>query len=315
MFQSMSVLNPGFRFDHVDLIINRNSLRVLLNFVRGAVKQNFRLDLAMVHNTLMVTRIWETVSERLRDKGNHGRDFEDLFLQSRPPDSGTYHRVIRYSLGPLNIAVLSELDAALPASGEAMVSDNKTWEYHPNPGPVPSSELSDEGQPDTRAEETLFGPRDQTALQGPRLYHQPRSEIIQRGTGTLSKDAAELSATAQTGLRKMPQMWLGRVPFLVRGRYSEGAFTSVEVLQLATSFAAYEKSEQDRLQKLVSLIGTLTGFARNATGQRCIALCDKTAQPRELRIFNHDKTPPLPLPAGIRRHFWESKEMGNHDSQ
>lgn len=315
MFQSMCVLNPGFRFDDVDLIINRNSLHNLLRFVGGVVKQTFRLDLAMMRNTLIVTPTWNKVSERVLDEANHGRDFETLFLQRRLPDGGTYHRVIRYSLGPLNIAVLSELDGALPASGEAVVSDKEGWHYHPEPKSVLSSEISDESQPDTRAEEVLFGPRDQTAPKGPMLNHQPYSEVIPRGTGTLSKDAAELSASASaaTGIRKMPQLWLGRVPFLVRGRYSEGAFTNVNVLHLATSFAAFEKRIQDRLQKLVSLIGTLREHAKNGPGQKCIAICDKTVKPRELRIFQHHKVPPLAIPAGIRRHFWASKGEWQRD--
>lgn len=315
MFQSMFSLNPNFRFDGVNLIINRNSLHILLRFVRGQVKESFRLNLAMVHNTLIVTRALKKASERMLDKNNHGREFEDLFLQHRLQDSGTYHRVIRYNLGPLNIAVLSELDAALPASFEATVSGNEQWEFRRKPRTVPSSSLSEEGQSNTRAEEILFRPREQTDFKEPRLVHQPRSEVIPGGTGTLSKDAAELSASALSGNRKMPQLWLGRVPFLVRGTYSRGSFTTVNVTQLATSFAAYEKSIQDRLQKLVSLIGTLTEFSRNATGQSCIALCDKTVRPRKLRIFNHYETPPPPLPADIRGHFWASNQMGSQDSQ
>lgn len=315
MFQSMFSLNPNFRFDGVNLIINRNSLHILLRFVRGVVKENFRLNLAMVHNTLIVTPALQKVSENFRDEKNHGREFEDLFLQHRLHNSGTYHRVIRYDLGPLNIAVLSELDAALPASIEATVSDNKRWEFLPKPSTVPSSELSEGGQPNTRAEEILFGPREQTDFKVSRLCHQPRSEVIPGGNGTLSKDAAELSASALSSTRKMPQLWLGRVPFLVRGTYSSDSFTTVNVIQHATSFAAYENSIQDRLQKLVSLIGTLTGFARHATGQSCIALCDKTVRPRKLRIFDHHQTPPPPLPADIRGHFWANNQMGSQDSQ
>lgn len=305
MFQSLSVLRPSFKFDAVDLIINRNSLNHLFRFANGQVKTNFRLDLAMVHNTLIVTPAWERVSEFIQARANRGRDFEALFLQRQLPESGTYHRAIRYNLGPLNCAVLSELDAALPTSGEAMASKNERWVYKTNPG---FNELSDECQPNTRAEEILFGPRDPKAPGKPRLRHQPRSEVILAGTGTLSKDAAELTATGQTGIRKMPQLWLGRVPFLVRGTHSRGSFTNVDVSHLAPSFAAYENRVQDRLQKLVSLISTLTEFARDATDQRCIVICDKTVRPRELRIFHHNKTPPLPLPADMRRHFWASKD-------
>ncbi|KKY35352.1 putative geranylgeranyl pyrophosphate synthetase [Diaporthe ampelina] len=316
MFQSMSALNPDFRFDGVDLIVNRNSLNRLLKFTSGAVKQDFRLDLAMVHNTLVITPAWERVSEIIRDKSNHGREFEEMFLQrQRLQDSGSYHRAIRYNLGPLNCAVLSELDAALPGPAEAIASYGQGWDFCPQLSWVPSAKLSNEGQPNTRAEEILFGPRDPTASKEPRLRHQPRSKVIPKGAGTLSKDAAELSARVGSGINKVPQLWLGRVPFLVRGKYSSGLFTNVGVVNLATSFAAYENRMQDRLQRLVSLIGTLREAARDAATQRCVAICDKSVQPRALRIFNHHTIPPLPLPTDIRRHFWASREMGNQDSK
>lgn len=315
MFQSMSALNPGFRFDGVDLITNRSSLKRLLHFAAGMVKEDFRLDLAMVHNTLVITPAWVRVTEFVRDKANHGRDFEDMFLQRRLQDSGSHHRAIRYNLGPLNCAVLSEIDAALPGPAETMASREKRWRFVPKLSWVPPAELSNECQPNTRAEEILFGPRDTKAPEGPRLWHQPRSEVIPKGAGTLSKDAAELYTSTSSGVRKMSQLWLGRVPFLVRGRCIGGSFTEVDVVHLATSFAAYENKIQDRLQRLVSLIGTLRDFARNAPDQRCIAICDKSVQPRVLRLFEHNKTPSLPLPADIRRHFWASKEVANQDSE
>jgi hypothetical protein len=312
MFQSMSVLNPGFKFNKIDLIANRNSLRNLLRFVGGSVKQHFRLDLAMVHETLVVTPVWERVSERAFPKANYGRDFEDLLAQRSLPDSASYHRAIRYNLGPLNCAVLSEIDAALPGPAEAIISHDEQWKFNPNPLGVPPSELSDACQPDTPAEQALFGSRQGlTASDKPRFMHRPRSKVILRGNGTLSKDAAELHATVgtQTGQKKLPQLWLGRTPSLVRGTYAGRSFTKVDVLDFATSFAAYENRVQDRLRKLVSLLKTLRKLATDATGQRCIVICDKTVQPRELRVFGYHTPPPLPLPADIRRHFWAI----NHD--
>lgn len=314
MFQSMSVLNPGFRFDDIDLIINRNSLRHLLRFTGGGVKQNYRLDLAMVHNTLVVTPVWDTVRERVVGKENHGRDFEDLFVQRPLPDSSSYHRVIRYNLGPLNCAVLSELDASLGDAGGALTSHEKHWFFHPNPASVHPSELSGSYQPNDRAEEVLFGLPGPTVSKKPNLRHKPRSEVILRGNGTLSKDAAELYAGTGSGYKKMPQLWLGRIPSLVRGRYTGRSFTRVDVVSFATSFRAYENQIQDRLQRLVSLLETLRNLAADAAGQRCIVICDKTVQPRELRVFNHHITPPSPLPADIRRHFWTHQELRKQDA-
>ncbi|POS69246.1 hypothetical protein DHEL01_v212359 [Diaporthe helianthi] len=314
MFQSMSVLNPGFRFDKIDLIVNRNSLRHLLRFTGGSVQENFRLDLAMIHNTLVVTPVLESVLDQGAGRGNFGRDFEDLIVRRSLRDSGSYHRAIRYNLGPLNCAVLSELDAALEDSGEALTSDDKRWMLHPNPVSVPPSELSGAFQPDDRAEKVLFGVRNRILVNKAKLWHEPRSEMALGGNGTLSKDAAELYAGRERGYRKMPQMWLGRIPFLVHGKYTGRCFTRVDVVRFATSFAAYETQIQDRLQKLVSLLETLRKLATDAAEQRCIVICNKAVKPRELRVFNHQKTPPSPLPADIRRHFWTNQETRKQDA-
>ncbi|KAJ0103912.1 hypothetical protein J7T55_004237 [Diaporthe amygdali] len=311
MFQSMSVMNPGFRFDDVDLIINRNSLGHLLRFVNGKAKHHFRLDLAMVQNTLVVTPTWERVFEKMGEEGNHGRDFEDLFARRTLQDNGSYHRAIRYNLGPLNCAVLSELDVALPSSGEAISSHDKQWKFHPKPSRVDEKDLSEAYQPNTVAERIVFKRGSQTSPESPRLRHAPCSKVIRRGNGTFSKDAAELSASTLAPFRKMPQLWFGRVPFLIRGTYIDGSFTEVDVIYHATSFIPYENEIQPRLQKLVSLISTLRESAKNATDQRCIVICDKTVQPIELRIFEYHRTPPLPVPVDIQRHFWTSNETGS----
>lgn len=64
----------------------------------------------MVDETLIVTPLWKRVS----DSGNYGRVFEQYFTRHRLGlgASQSHHRVIRYDLGPLKIAVLCEVDAA-----------------------------------------------------------------------------------------------------------------------------------------------------------------------------------------------------------
>ncbi|KAI3398117.1 hypothetical protein diail_9870 [Diaporthe ilicicola] len=318
MFQSMRVLNPGFRFDGVDLIINRNSLGHLLRFASGTAKCTFRLDLAMVHNTLIVTPIWERVSQKNREPNNHGRDFEDLFARRGLLDGNTHHRAVRYDLGPLSCAVLCETDAALPSPAEAMASHEQRWAFHPHPHPMPfwmkRSQFSEAWQPNTDAEKVLFSPRSQTAPKSPGPLHRPHSQVIQRGTGTLSKDTAELVSSSRSG-KKMVQLWLGRVPFLVHGIHSQGSFTEVNVAYYATSFGCFENQYQGSLRRLVSLIEELRQFAVSASDQRCIAICDKTVRPLRLRIFNPDRPPALPLPVDLRRHFWTGNKTGKQPSQ
>ncbi|ROV93835.1 hypothetical protein VMCG_08773 [Cytospora schulzeri] len=307
MFQSMSVMNPEARFDHVDIIINRNSLTHLLRFANGTGQKAFRLDLAMVHNTLVVTPVWEKITEAKRHKTNYGREFEDLFVRRRPDmqDSSTHHRAIRYSMGSLSCAVLLEIDATVDRFDELKSSPlHKHWRFLSQPRSLSHQELSEEGLPRTDAEASLFGSLDTANLQVPRPKHCPHSMVIPRGRGTLSSTAAELVMTKGRAAKKNRQLWLGRTPYCVRGSHMDANFTRVDVIYYGTSFRAFEIENQDGLQRLVSLIKQLRQFAINATDQSCIVIYNKAVRPFALRVFEHEKTPRPPLPEDLRSHFW-----------
>lgn len=56
VFQAMSILNPDVQLDAVDLILNRNSLRKLLDYAAGKRQDPFCMGLDMVKNTLFISR-------------------------------------------------------------------------------------------------------------------------------------------------------------------------------------------------------------------------------------------------------------------
>ncbi|KUI60827.1 hypothetical protein VP1G_08027 [Cytospora mali] len=307
MFQSMSVMNPETKFDHVDIVINRNSLTQLLRFSNGSCQKSFRLDLAMVHNTLVVTPVWEKITEAKRHVSNYGREFEDLFVQRTPDmqDSSTHHRAIRYNLGSLNCAVLLEIDAMVYDFDELKgSSSHKHWKFLSKPKTVAHTMLSKEGQPQTDAETSMFKSLSPESLEIPRPKHHPHSMVIPRGRGTLSTTAAELVMTKGRAAKKTTQLWLGRTPYCVRGSHMDAKFTRVNVIHYGTSFRAFDMENQDGLQRLVSLIKQLRTSTINATDQSCIVICNKEVRPLVLRVFDHEKTPRPPLPEDLRRHFW-----------
>lgn len=312
MFQSLSVMNPEARFDQVDIVINRNSLGHLLRFASGTCQKSFRLDLAMVHNTLVVTPRWERITESKRHKLNYGREFEDLFVRRHADMQGssTHHRAIRYNLGPLSCAVLCETDAALHNFDELRASrSHANWRFLSKPGAVAHQLLSNQGQPRTDSEMSLFRSASPEHCGITRPKHYPHSMVIPRGRGTPSIAAAELVMTKGRAARKNMQLWLGRTPYCVRGSHVGASFTKIDVTYYGTSFRAYEIENQDGLQRLVSLIRELKRSATNAVNQGCIVICDKAIKPLVLRVFDHEKTPQPPLPEDLRRQFWKEVEV------
>lgn len=307
MFQSMSAMNPEVRFDHIDIVINRNSLTHLLRFANGTGQKSFRLDLAMVHNTLVVTPVWEKITEAKRHITNYGREFEDLFVCKRPDmqDSSTHHRAIRYNLGSLSCAVLLEIDATLNGFDELRhAHSHKHWRFLSKPRSLSHHELSEEGLPRTDAEKTLFESLDTEDIEIPKPKHYPHTSVVPRGRGTLSATAAELVMTKGRAAKKTRQLWLGRTPYCVRGSHMDANFTRVDVVYYGASFRAFELENQDSLQRLVSLIKQLRHSTMNATDQSCIVMYDRAVRPLALRVFEHEKTPRPPLPEDLRTRFW-----------
>ncbi len=100
LFQALSVTKPNFDFAGVDVVVNRNSLRKLLNFAAGRVPDSFRIDLHMLGNTLFICRKEQKNHEILSPDQfvGYGHSFENAFTlpEIGLEDSLSHHRVIRY---------------------------------------------------------------------------------------------------------------------------------------------------------------------------------------------------------------------------
>lgn len=160
----------------------------------------------MVNATLIVTPLWETVY----DKGNYGRVFEQAFTQhpAKMRESQSHHRAILYSLGPLKVVVLCEVDASF--SGLRPSWTLRNWTLGPT-----TPELLEEVEAikkasyaQTELEQTLFATIDKGQ------FASTGSSLLEHlGQGTLSANAAEMvTMKAFSTKSKIPQMWLGRTP-------------------------------------------------------------------------------------------------------
>jgi hypothetical protein len=123
MFQALSIMNPEYKFNDVDVLADRNNLRVLLDFTQGKSNGPLRLNCFLVHNTLVIVRK-EPRWWRHSDGNSYGGNFERFF--TRPiagmEDATSHYRAIRYPMGPLNIVCRFEADAY----DDGMISDELT---------------------------------------------------------------------------------------------------------------------------------------------------------------------------------------------
>ncbi|KAJ4363210.1 hypothetical protein N0V83_010330 [Neocucurbitaria cava] len=268
-FQAMSIMNPDIPLDGVDLILNRNSLRKLLDFAAGKRQDPFCMDLHMVQDTLFITRKEKHARMMIHGAANsgYGHNFEEAFTE---PENGldrssSHHRVIRYRLGSLDCVVRFEVDAYLDGAND----------------------------PSTTSTGTTMQSVDNISTLMQRLYvvEPPPNASQGRSTAVIPKGRyIEAAKLAETKARKserlneaMPQLWFGRTPYLLVGKHDKGVFHSTTCTHVEPQFAKWEDANQDKLCKLVNLLIELKQAVRETAKGAGVLVCEPKGAP--LRLF------------------------------
>ncbi|KAJ4327201.1 hypothetical protein N0V84_002331 [Fusarium piperis] len=296
VFQAMNVMNPTFKFNDVDVLTNRNSLRHLLDFCRGKCRNSFRIDLYLVRDTLIIERRERSTKEMIRGYGNSGfgHSFEEAV--TRPPpgmtDIAGHHRVLRYDLGGLSCAVRFEVDAV---HGMSEVGDSS---QHPDATPGGSVDQLVQSLGDVTVGKSKQKPS----------HPDPRSvQVINRGTAPPQSQAAEIKSTRRNGKplsMMLPQLWFGRTPYLVRGYHDNGHFTEIRSENVDDNLKSWEAKDQNQtaLRGVAWLLGQLREAVRSSETKSCIAVC-LSDKPLKLQVFSTTQRK-LPLPEQVIEKFW-----------
>lgn len=207
----------------VDLVTNRNSLRKLFDLAAYKSSDSFRIDLSVIHNTLLLIRHERYVREVLggtRPSG-FGHNFQHAI--SKPElgleDTTSHHRVIRYKMGDLNCVVRFEVDVSCQELGN---EENASEDF------------------DLASSLRRLGIGDN---QGQMSNGQKNStRVVQRGllvpcsttTKITTREGAKLASS-------VTQLWFGRTPSLVCGHHKDGNFTKIETTNVAAKFHDWKK--------------------------------------------------------------------------
>lgn len=298
LFRATSMMRPEFRFDNVDVVVNRNSLRKLMDLCHGRVESSFRLNLLRVGHTLIIERCERKVREKIRGDNRFGSQlswghtFEEKSV-CFPPGTGCeqsagHHRALHYKLGDVRCVVQFEVDACY--EGEAASADD--------------------GSP----ADALTSALDQLSVVDGAPSQGTRGRLTTGRGGRLQPQAAMAeikSTTRQKGntFKYTPQLWFGRTPWLLVGRHSQGTFQEVSVVHAADIFSAWEETHQTELCKLSALLAQLRDhvlrLSRSGNGS-FVAVCEKSGS-RAIRIFASTENGKQALPDDLVKHFWSPK--------
>ncbi|KAF9691360.1 hypothetical protein EKO04_010709 [Ascochyta lentis] len=292
VFHAMTLMNPEYAFNNIDILADRNNLRVLLEFVQGKTVGPFRLDLYMVFGTLVIIRR-EDGFWRRSDGKNYGFNFEKHFTSPTPDmtDATSHYRAIRYRMGPLNVVCRFEADAYVDTAADIL----STSEVDAVIPPVPT-------EPDL--------------MERPRFTYRAPFRVLQKGHLVPASQILELKTQVekpredgQSLVSCQDQLWFGRTTHLYTGRYEAG---TGKILQIKHEDATervrrWEQKNQQELQKLVGLLIMLKGMLMRQQGPLRAAILVRE-DPRG-PITLHEM---LDKQNVVQRQFFERHWMRNH---
>lgn len=297
LFRATALMSPAVRFDDVDIVVNRNSLRKLLDFCGGRVKESFRVNILLIDKSLFIERCERSARKLIRGSQNAGwgRSFERAFTKFPPglEDSTGHHRVLRYPLGDLNCVVRFEVDASYEKMGGETAAD-------PINQVVGSADLKSLAVSMNKL--SIRGSTEDEAARYQAMETRKQARLMPQST------AAEIKAKTNPGNlgTYLPQLWFGRTPWLIIGRHANGTFNKINITNAAAQFVDWETRHQTKLRKLVSVLTQLREVARKHQGRNCIAICEKGSLPRTIKIFASTVVKQV-LPDDLVREFWVSQ--------
>ncbi|KAJ4993574.1 hypothetical protein SVAN01_01122 [Stagonosporopsis vannaccii] len=250
VFNAMTIMNPDYAFNSIDILADRNNLRVLLEFVQGKTVGPFRLDLYMVFNTLIIVRREDGFWRRSNGTG-YGFNFEKHFTTPTPDmtDATSHYRAVRYRMGPLNVICRFEADAYVDT------------------------------EPDTLSESDAAAvitpvPNDQDLMQRPKFTYFAPFKVLQKGSLIPGHQILELKTQVEKHLENQSfgpwqdQLWFGRTKHIFTGRYQAGTgkILYIKKEDATERVKRWEEKNQTDLQKLVALLLLLRGTLMKQKG-------------------------------------------------
>jgi hypothetical protein len=234
MFQALSMMNPGYQLMDVDVLADRNNLRVLLEFVSGKANGPFRLDLYTMFNTLVIVRN-ESKWWKYSDGKSYGINFERHFTRPEDgmEDATSHYRAIRYPMGPLSVVVRFEADAY----DDGVANDHLT-----------QSEVQAVSGGLAVRPVFKFGAPIRVLQKG---HIVPTAQMVELKTQSFREEYRAVAC--------QDQLWFGRTKLLYTGPYGpgDGTVKSIRLEDATARVKRWEENQQENLKKLVGLLDLL----------------------------------------------------------
>jgi len=254
LFRSVYTENPGFDPSTLDLVTDRSNLRKLVWTICGnGIVEDFRIDIRLVGQTLLFTRYEEHTHERIgsNEFRGYGHSFERKFTTygEGMKESTGHHRVIKYTMGSLQLLLRFEVDGYLsdvstdydPTTSQSNYSHNAVDDVQSLTSRLKNIDLDSTAQQCSTDQKV-----------GLRVVHGgykvPHSSLLELKTRSQRRPIQPSDV--------IYQLWFAQVPHLIAGYHNHGKFVRIEQKNFEENraFQRFERARGSDLRKFVQVV-------------------------------------------------------------
>ncbi|KAL4804489.1 hypothetical protein BDV18DRAFT_162253 [Aspergillus unguis] len=246
LFRALYMKDPSYTLDSVDIVVGRDVLSWLLEFVTHPIHgplRIFALEAEVVQNTVLLCRVPSRTVQYLLSDRHHGyqREFKKAYTSPQIQGDMGHQRIISYQLSGMKLIVRHEMDACIRETP-----------------PIPAVKREQVRFTDNQVSLGLM------AAGGPEMPMESTLEIKTFPMAQFSNSLTPL----------LPDLWLSQTPNLVRAYHENGQFDNPEVENITDNIKAWEKVHQPQIQKLVSLLQCIVEISKLYSGSNIIFTYD-----------------------------------------
>lgn len=244
---------------HVDLVACNSTIGNLLRFVQSTfvrgVDRSFRMTVEVVGKTVHFTRRENSPTEQILGVRGFGHAFPEAYTTWTPDvrPSKSHHRVIKYKFGGLDILLRQSTDGYIGEKDTNGLAVNK-------PASAGDKDLT-----------SLFeGVSIGTSSASP--ANAGNLEVVDGGQPTSQESVFDLKTRSMkliendTLSEELPRLWLARIPNFILAHHTRGTFNNIEIADVREDVQDWEKSHQQDLSRLSTLLHRIIATALEKEG-------------------------------------------------
>ncbi|KAG6025705.1 hypothetical protein E4U19_003000 [Claviceps sp. Clav32 group G5] len=240
MFTALSITNPSFNVQSVDVISDRNNIRKLLSFIKpgldGDLNKQFTIKLELVGKTLLLGRRETAVTRYIEPNSfrGYGHEFEKAYTTSQIGGSTSHYGIVSYRFCGLNFMIRYQTDGfvSTQSADSAREALSERLEF-----PTPSSVNRLPPTVDPSLKEVM---------------------VLRKGHSVPLESILEIKTRANVGSLEFndvaPQLWVSQTTKLVRAFHAQGSFFKPQVEDVSAQLKEWELDSQEDLKMLGALI-------------------------------------------------------------